>query len=182
MLKNITTIVTGFILLMFAPVVANAAEKEEKIDKDNKLSMHQLINHKSNVEELEMIYIDEETVDMTDKEKDLLERLVHAEAKGEPYEGMVAVAVVVLNRVDSNHFPDTVSEVINQDKQFTPVSNGKINKPAGKESKNAVEEALYTDRSLVTESLYFYNPDTATSRWLDDKVTTEVIGNHVFKD
>lgn len=182
MSKIITILVTSFLLIILTPVDANAAETEEQIDEDNKLNMHQLSNHKSNVEELEMIYIDEATVDITDNERDLLERLVHAEAKGEPYEGKVAVAVVVLNRIDSNEFPDTVSEVINQDKQFTPVSNGKINKPAGESSKKAVEEALHTDRSLVTESLYFYNPETATSRWLDDKVTTEVIGNHVFKD
>ncbi|GLO65107.1 cell wall hydrolase [Oceanobacillus kimchii] len=182
MRKVITLLVTSFLLIILTPVDASAAETEEEIEKDNKLSMHQLSNHKSNVEELEMIYIDEETVDMTNNERDLLERLVHAEAKGEPYEGKVAVAVVVLNRVDSNQFPDTVSEVIHQDKQFTPVSNGKINKPAGDSSKEAVEEALHTDRSLVTESLYFYNPKTATSRWLDDKVTTEVIGKHVFKD
>ncbi|WP_017795778.1 hypothetical protein [Oceanobacillus kimchii] len=75
MRKVITLLVTSFLLIILTPVDASAAETEEEIEKDNKLSMHQLSNHKSNVEELEMIYIDEETVDMTNNERDFTRKI-----------------------------------------------------------------------------------------------------------
>ncbi len=112
-------------------------------------------------------------------EKDLLARLVEAEAKGEPYEGKVAVATVVLNRVDSPLYPDTITEVIYQDRQFTPVANGEINKPASEESKRAVNEAL-AFHGLGQGSLYFYNPKKTDDQWVRTKNTTIVIGDHVF--
>jgi N-acetylmuramoyl-L-alanine amidase len=116
-------------------------------------------------------------------EKDLLARLVHAEAKGEPYAGKVAVATVVLNRVDHPDFPDTIRDVIYERSgghyAFTPVQNGTINQPADRESHRAVEEAL-AFRGLGNGSVYFYNPKTAKSKWLRSKQVTIVIGNHVF--
>ncbi|MGX1900123.1 cell wall hydrolase [Thermolongibacillus altinsuensis] len=116
-------------------------------------------------------------------EKDLLARLVHAEAKGEPFAGKVAVATVVLNRVDHPHFPDSIKEVI-YDRSggyyaFTPVQNGTINQPPSAEAYRAVEEAL-AFRGLGSGSLYFYNPKTAKSNWVRSKQVTVVIGNHVF--
>lgn len=118
-------------------------------------------------------------------DKDLMARLVHAEAKGEPYAGKVAVAYVILNRVASPKFPNKVKEVIYQKDngyyQFSPVANGEINKPADAESVKAVNEALLADRSKGAGSLFFYNPKTATARWLDSLPTTITIGNHVFK-
>jgi N-acetylmuramoyl-L-alanine amidase len=118
-------------------------------------------------------------VNITPQEKELLARLVEAEAKGESYAGKVAVANVVLNRVEHHDFPDTVSSVIYQDGQFSPVASGSINQPASIESKRAVEEAFNKDVS--NGALYFYNPKTASSNWLDNRPTTTVIGNHVFK-
>jgi N-acetylmuramoyl-L-alanine amidase len=117
---------------------------------------------------------------ITSSEKDLLARLVRAEAESESYSGKVAVATVVLNRVDSSQFPNTIKGVIYQKGQFSPVSNGSINKSASSEDFRAVEEAL-ASRGQGSGSLFFYNPDIATSRWLDSRPTTEVIGNHVFK-
>jgi N-acetylmuramoyl-L-alanine amidase len=115
-------------------------------------------------------------------EIDLLARLVRAEAQTEPFEGKIAVACVVLNRVESSQFPDTIKEVIYEPGQFQPVSNGEIHKPADEESIAAVKEALSEKRNLVPKSsLFFYNPDIATSRWLDSRATTVVIGQHVFK-
>jgi N-acetylmuramoyl-L-alanine amidase len=117
------------------------------------------------------------------EEKDLLARLVHAEAKGEPFAGKVAVATVVLNRVAHPDFPNTITEVIYERSggyyAFTPVQNGEINKPADREAYRAVEEAL-AFRGLGNGSLYFYNPKTAKSQWLRSKQVTVVIGNHVF--
>ncbi|MDQ1145676.1 N-acetylmuramoyl-L-alanine amidase [Bacillus sp. SORGH_AS 510] len=114
-------------------------------------------------------------------EIDLLARLVRAEAEIEPYQGKVAVACVVLNRVESDKFPNTIKDVIYQKGQFQPVSNGEINKPADKDSINAVQEALKEKRNVAAGSLFFYNPAIATSRWLDSRTTTLVIGHHVFK-
>ncbi|WP_163528148.1 cell wall hydrolase [Halobacillus ihumii] len=111
--------------------------------------------------------------------KDLLARLVEAEAKGESYAGKVAVATVVLNRVTSDKYPDSIYGVIYDGYQFSPVLNGTINQPAGEESKRAVEEALGY-QGYDHESLFFYNPDKATSEFLSNQEVTTVIGNHVF--
>lgn len=120
---------------------------------------------------------------ITPYEKDLLARLVHAEAKGEPYAGKVAVATVVLNRVDHPDFPNTVKDVIYEvsggSYAFTPVQNGTINKPADAESYRAVNEAL-AFRGLGNGSLYFYNPDKISSSWILSRNVTVTIGNHVF--
>lgn len=120
---------------------------------------------------------------LSSRDKDLLARLVTAEAKGEPYAGKVAVATVVLNRVDNPNFPNSVRDVIYQIDNgyyaFSPVANGEINKPANAESKRAVQEAL-AFRGQGNGSLYFYNPKTSTSKWIFSKQVTVKIGNHVF--
>lgn len=116
-------------------------------------------------------------------DKDLMARLVRAEAVGEPYAGKVAVAVVVLNRVKSDQFPNSVREVIYQISNghyaFTPVANGQINQPADAESKRAVNEALAL-MGKGNGSLFFYNPNTASSTWITSREVTVRIGNHVF--
>ena len=118
---------------------------------------------------------------LSDSEIDLLARLVRAEAQTETLEGKIAVACVVLNRVESSQFPDTIKEVIYAPGQFQPVQNGEINKPADEESIQAVKAALTDQRQLAPGALFFYNPAIATSRWLDTRATTLVIGQHVFK-
>lgn len=117
----------------------------------------------------------------SDDEMDLLARLVRAEAQDEPIEGKIAVACVVLNRVESPSFPDTIRNVIYASGQFQPVRNGAINKPADDESIKAVRAALSEKRQIAGKSLFFYNPTIATSHWLDSRATTVVIGHHVFK-
>ena len=117
----------------------------------------------------------------SDAEIDLLARLVRAEAQAEPLQGKIAVACVVLNRVESPRFPDSIRGVIYQRGQFSPVNNGQINKPADADSIAAVKAALTESRNLVQGSLFFYNPSIASSHWLDSKATTVVIGHHVFK-
>ena len=116
-------------------------------------------------------------------DKKLLYRLVHAEAVGEPYAGKVAVATVVLNRVLSPDFPNTVSGVINQVSSghyaFTPVADGRINQAADAESKKAVNEALAL-MGKSSGSLYFYNPATSSSTWMLSRPVTVKIGHHVF--
>ncbi|RFU65380.1 cell wall hydrolase [Peribacillus glennii] len=112
-------------------------------------------------------------------DKELLARLVHAEAKGEPYKGKVAVATVVLNRIQSEQFPDTVPAVIYQKNQFEPVMNGSIQKPAGKEAKKAVNEAIAI-QGKTDEALYFYNPSISESKWMRQLTVIKVIGKHHF--
>lgn len=116
------------------------------------------------------------------EDKELMARLVHAEAEGEPYAGKVGVATVVLNRVDHKEFPDTIRGVIYEkvggSYAFTPVQNGEINGSYTSEDMKAVEEAIaYRGQG---ESIYFYNPETAVSEWIFSTETTVTIGNHRF--
>ncbi|ASB89871.1 cell wall hydrolase [Bacillus sonorensis] len=120
-----------------------------------------------------------EEIKLTSGEKDLLSRLVHAEAKGESFEGKVAVADVVLNRVEHGGFPDSIKSVIYQKNAFEPVLNGSINKKADRESKKAVEKAV-DQHKKETDALYFYNPDTASDDWIRTRKIVKRIGNHVF--
>ncbi|MDZ5471586.1 cell wall hydrolase [Bacillus sp. 31A1R] len=113
------------------------------------------------------------------EERKLLARLVEAEAKGEPYAGKVAVATVVLNRVESDIFPNTIKGVVYDKHQFTPVSNGEINKPASAESTRAVNEAV-AFHGKGSGSLYFYNPKKTSNQWLRSKKVTVRIGEHIF--
>jgi N-acetylmuramoyl-L-alanine amidase len=149
------------------------------------VSINQLKN--ANGKQDDMIYTGERltipTASFTAEEQDLMARLVEAEAKGEPYAGKVAVATVILNRVDSPDFPNTVKEVIYQQVNgsyaFTPVQNGTINNPASDEAKRAVAEAIAT-RGMGQGSLFFYNPKTAQSDWVKTRPVITVIGNHTF--
>ncbi|MDQ0270824.1 cell wall hydrolase [Cytobacillus purgationiresistens] len=118
--------------------------------------------------------------EITEKEEDLLARLVHAEAKGEPFDGKVAVALVVLNRVSDERFPDTIKDVIYEKKQFQPVDNGSINKSADKEAKKAVKEAIALDGKTDDETVFFFNPHIVSKTWLQTRTVTKEIGNHRF--
>ncbi|ALN97746.1 spore cortex-lytic enzyme [Bacillus phage vB_BpuM-BpSp] len=112
-------------------------------------------------------------------ERELLAKLVRAEAENEPYAGKVAVAKVVLNRVDSPKFPNTITGVIYQRGQFSPVTNGAINRSATAESYRATDQALNT-RGQGTDALYFYNPKIATNHWQASLTVVNRIGGHVF--
>jgi N-acetylmuramoyl-L-alanine amidase len=116
-------------------------------------------------------------------DKDLMARLVRAEAVGEPYAGKVAVATVLLNRVSNPDFPNTVRGVVYEISgghyAFTPVQNGEINKPADAASRKAVNEAI-ASRGQGNGSIYFYNPRTAVSKWIFSRPVTITIGNHRF--
>jgi len=120
---------------------------------------------------------------ITAAEKDLMARLVRAEAVGEPYAGKVAVATVILNRVSSPDFPNTVKGVIYERSNgyyaFTPVQNGTINRAADAASKKAVNEAL-AFKGKGNGSVFFYNPKTAVSKWIYSRPVTVTIGNHRF--
>lgn len=112
---------------------------------------------------------------------DLLARLINGEARGEPYLGQVAVGAVVMNRVKSAEFPNTISGVIYQKGQFSCVTDGQFDKAIDKNSTvyKAAREAL-NGADPTNGALFFYNPKTAKSQWLYSLKTTTTIGRHRF--
>ena len=110
----------------------------------------------------------------------LLARLVYAEARGESYKGKVAVAAVVLNRVRSSSFPNTISGVIYQSNAFESVSNGSINKTPDSDCLRAAREAM-NGWDPTGGCLYFYNAaQVSTGSWIKTRTVKTVIGNHSF--
>ncbi|NLY56260.1 MAG: LysM peptidoglycan-binding domain-containing protein [Firmicutes bacterium] len=120
------------------------------------------------------------TFRLTAEEYDLLTRLVYAESRGEPFEGQVAVAAVVLNRVKHPSFPNTVKEVIMEPGQFLSVDNGMILLTPGEEARRAVDMAL-AGHDPSRGALFFYNPRKSKAlAWWQTRTTTAVIGDHNF--
>ena len=115
----------------------------------------------------------------SDADVQLLARLIYGEARGESYVGQVAVGAVVMNRIRSSSFPNTMSGLIYQRYAFTAVDDGQINLTPNATAKKAAQDAMNGwDPSYG--ALYYYNPKTATSSWIFTRQTTVTIGNHVF--
>ena len=112
---------------------------------------------------------------------DLLARLINGEARGETYQGQVAVGAVVLNRVKSAKFPNTITGVIYQEGQFSCIKDGQFDKPIDKASTiyKAAKEAI-NGADPSNGALFFYNPKTTKSKWLFSLKTVKTIGSHVF--
>ncbi len=115
----------------------------------------------------------------TSSDVKLLARLIYAEARGETYQGQVAVGAVVLNRVKSSSFPNTISGVIYQPYAFTCVNDGQINLSPNQTAINAAKDAM-NGWDPTYGCLYYYNPKVATSSWIYSRKTVVTIGNHVF--
>ena len=110
---------------------------------------------------------------------DLLARLISAEARGEPYTGQVAVGAVVLNRVESPSFPNSISGVIYQSGAFTCLSDGQFWQPVADSAYRAARDAL-NGWDPSGGALYYFNPATATSAWIWSRPLITVIGKHRF--
>ena len=109
----------------------------------------------------------------------LLARLISGEARGEPYSGQVAVGAVVLNRVDSPIFPNTISGVIFQNGAFTCVTDGEFDKPVEDSAYRAARDAINgVDPS--GGAIYYFNPATATNKWIWSRPLIVIIGKHRF--
>lgn len=109
----------------------------------------------------------------------LLARLISAEARGEPYSGQVAVGAVVLNRIENPVFPDTVAGVIYQHGAFTCIQDGQFNEPVAESAYRAARDALNgVDPS--GGAIYYFNPSTATNKWIWSRPLIVVIGKHRF--
>lgn len=109
----------------------------------------------------------------------LMANAVYGEARGEPYEGQVAVAAVILNRVNSASFPNTVSGVIFEPRAFTAVADGQIWLTPNETAKRAVLDAI-NGWDPTSSALYYFNPDTATSAWIWTRPQIKKIGKHIF--
>ncbi len=109
----------------------------------------------------------------------LLAMVINGEARGESYEGQVAVGAVVLNRVRHSSFPNTIAGVIYQKGAFTAVDDGQINKAIQQSCFNAAKDAL-NGWDPSGGAIYYYNPATATSSWIWSRPVIKRIGKHVF--
>lgn len=111
----------------------------------------------------------------------LMARAINGEARGEPYEGQVAVGAVILNRVKSSSFPNTISGVIYQSGAFTAVADGQINVPiaAGSTVVKAAQDAM-NGWDPSGGALYYFNPATATNKWIWSRPLIKIIGKHRF--
>ena len=109
----------------------------------------------------------------------LLSRVVYGEARGEPYAGQVAVAAVCLNRVKSSSFPNTLAGVVYQSGAFDAVADGQINLTPNSTARKAAQDALNGwDPSYG--AIYYFNPATATNKWIWSRPMTVTIGKHRF--
>lgn len=109
----------------------------------------------------------------------LLSRLINGEARGEPYEGQVAVGAVILNRVKDPRFPNTIAGVIYQPGAFTAIVDGQINAVIRQSSINAARDAL-NGWDPSGGAVYYFNPATATNKWIWSRPLIKIIGDHRF--
>jgi len=109
----------------------------------------------------------------------LLSRVIYGESRGEPYSGQVAVGAVVMNRVKSSAFPNTIAGVVYQNGAFDAVSDGQVNMSPDSTAKKAAQDAINGwDPSYG--AIYYFNPSTATNKWIWSRPVTVVIGKHRF--
>ena len=109
----------------------------------------------------------------------LIAKAIYGEARGEPYVGQVAVGAVIMNRVKSSSFPNTISGVIYQSGAFDAVSDGQINMTPDSTAKKAAQDAINGwDPSYG--AIYYFNPSTATNKWIWSRPMTVTIGKHRF--
>lgn len=121
----------------------------------------------------------EAVINLNDDEIMLLSKLVAGEARGESYEGQVAVAAVVINRLRDSRFPDSLEGVIYQKNAFSVVRNGRVNAEPTSSTYKAAQEALY-GKDPTNNAIYFWNPEISTCNWINTLNPHLRIGNHVF--
>jgi len=109
----------------------------------------------------------------------LLARVISSEARGEPYNGQVAVGAVILNRVDHPSFPNTIAGVVYQPGAFTCMTDGQFNQPVADSAVRAAEAAL-NGSDPTGGAIYYFNPATATSAWIWSRPLLTIIGKHRF--
>ncbi|WP_053375780.1 spore cortex-lytic enzyme [Paenibacillus sp. FJAT-27812] len=116
---------------------------------------------------------------LTDNDLQMMANAVYGEARGESYEGQVAVAAVILNRLKSQSFPNTIYGVIFQPGAFTAVADGQIWLTPNARARDAVEDAI-NGWDPTGGCIYYFNPETATSKWIWTRTQIKTIGKHIF--
>lgn len=169
MKKNIFIFV---LLIIFAAIPWLKVKAAEELDCDL---------YKEEVSAVQVFSLSDRKVYITDDDVFLMAQIVYAESRSEPYDGKVAVASVILNRLRSPGFPKTVEQVIKQKAAFSCLKNGEIDVVPDKMSYQAVLDAL-KGKDPTNNAVFFYNPKIATSSWMKQVKKTNVkpIGNHVF--
>lgn len=137
--------------------------------------------YKEKTDAIEVFNNDGRVLTVSKNDVDLMAKVVYAESNSEPYEGKVAVASVILNRLRNNQFPKSIEGVVKQKYAFSCVVNGNIYANPDTTCYNAVFDAL-DGKDPTANALYFYNPKTARSSWMTSvkKYNIKNIGNHVF--
>ncbi|MBU5335797.1 cell wall hydrolase [Intestinibacter bartlettii] len=162
--------------------VLNLYDLKNKKDEDIISCVRNVETSVNDIENTKQDVAQEETqavMRLSDEQLNLLSKLVAAEARGESYEGQVAVAAVVLNRVKDARFPDSIEGVIYQKNAFSVVRDGYIDAQPTEESYKAAKEALYGS-DPTNNAIYFWNPDISTCSWINTLNPHLRIGNHVF--
>ncbi|WP_141500723.1 spore cortex-lytic enzyme [Paenibacillus luteus] len=116
---------------------------------------------------------------LTENDLKMMANAVYGESRGEPYEGQVAVAAVIINRLKSQSFPNTIYGVIFQPGAFTAVADGQIWLTPNAKAREAVEDAI-NGWDPSGGCIYYFNPDTATSKWIWTRTQIKTIGKHIF--
>ncbi|MGB4244601.1 MAG: cell wall hydrolase [Limnochordia bacterium] len=116
---------------------------------------------------------------LTDQEVQWIAQMIHAEARGEPYLGQVAVGAVIINRVKSPKFPNTVKDVLFQDGAFQPIRNGTFHQAASEQAYRAALEAL-NGHDPTNGALFFFNPSISKDRFMHSRTPAITIGQHRF--
>lgn len=133
------------------------------------------------VDAVQVFNFNGQSIYITNKDVDLMAKVVYAESCSEPYEGKVAVASVILNRLQNPGFPKSITDVIKQRYAFSCVKDGEITVTPTKECYSAVYDAL-SGKDPTSKAIYFYNPQLSTSSWMNNikKNNVKTIGKHVF--
>ncbi|MBU5454929.1 cell wall hydrolase [Caproiciproducens sp. MSJ-32] len=187
-MKNLRKVLIICTLLIFSAEITtfastkienhNMANNEKNININNKILSYASTDADQVVE---VFNYNDNKIYITENDINLMAQVVYAESKGEPYEGKVAVASVILNRVLSPGFPNTIEEVIFQPNAFSCVIDGKISVTPTQECYDAVYDAI-RGNDPTNEALFFYNPETATCSWMTniEKTQSTSIGRHLF--
>lgn len=178
-------ILSGVLIFQHVGQDVDTVENEVNLDyKIEMLSMLEMIDGFEDVGQTEEIDdIEEQTEQNNINEIDLywMARIISAESKGEPQQGQIAVGNVVLNRVYSNEFPNTIEEVIFQNGQFCPVRNGSIHNEPTERAIESAKMVLMNERVLSIDVLFFYNPNVVSrGNWIRTRPVERQIGRHNF--
>lgn len=179
------------LLTAWAQVIAQECKQDKTLEikksqnsvEEKQVPYVEASEEKGKKDEAEVKAAAEETIEMevavTEEEYDLLARAVYSEARGEPFQGQVAIAAVILNRVEHRNFPDTINDVIFQPSAFTAVQDGQFWLTPDSTAYKAVEKALEgIDPS--GGAIFYYNPATASNQWIRSRQVITAIGKHVF--